>query len=266
MPKIIHLSDTHVGYQDLGEAYERLIDGIIAGVRPASEYVVVVTGDLVEDANAPGAYDPVRDGVDRLEAAGFGVLAAPGNHDYGTGDLGHKKFVPRFKQAFFGDPGVTYPKLDAVDGIALIGLDSMAEELHWYDRLFAQGELGRAQLQRLDALLGRDDVRACGHRVVYLHHHPFDPLPLHELKDSPELGEVLRGRGNVDALLYGHNHRAWKRHGTWGIGRCCDGGSATRKLGAPGPHRVIDLAGDPRLDYDGDFHGSYGVRREGEPA
>ncbi len=263
MPSVIHLSDLHVGYADCAERLGCVVANMIFAVRPAGRYVVVVTGDIVEDATAAGGYGEARAALARLEEAGFRLLAVPGNHDYGTGDLGSAEYVERFKEAFFGDAATGYPKLDAIDGVAFLGLDSMAEELHWYDRLFAQGELGRAQLQRLDGLLGRDDVRACGHRVVYLHHHPFDPLPLHELKDSAELGEVLRGRGNVDALLYGHNHRAWKRNGTWGIGRCYDGGSATRKLGAPGPHRVIDLSGDPRLDYDGDFHGSYGIRREG---
>jgi 3',5'-cyclic AMP phosphodiesterase CpdA len=222
-------------------------------MRPAAEYVIVITGDLVEDANVSGVYDQARARIDRLRQAGFAVLVIPGNHDYGTGDLGSKEFVERFKQAFFGDASVTYPKLDVIGDIAFIGLDSMAEELHWYNRLFANGQLGEAQMERLDACLSDPAVEACSHRVVCLHHHPFDPKLLHELKDSAALGEVLAGHGNVDALLYGHNHEGWKRPGQWGIGRCYDAGSATRKDGKPGYHRVIDLGGDPRLDYDGDF-------------
>ena len=253
MPKIVHLSDLHVGYEDCGAQYKRLIDGIIARATPAGEYVVLVTGDSVENANDPDAFGRARAGVDRLTEAGLRVLALPGNHDYGTGDLGNRKFVAIFKEVFFGDRDATYPKLDAVGDVAFIGLDSMAEELHWYDRLFAQGELGAAQLGRLDAMLGDVGVQACRRRVVYLHHHPFDPWPLHELKDSAALGEVLTGRGNVDALLYGHNHRGYVRNGTWGIPRCYDAGSATHKDGRPGYHRVIDLDTQPAADFDGSF-------------
>jgi hypothetical protein len=63
--------------------------------------------------------------------------------------------------------------------------------------------------------------------------------------------------GNIDALLYGHNHAGKKANGNWGIPRCYDGGSATRKGGSAGEHRVMDLALDPRFDYGGDFHGNY---------
>ena len=130
----------------------------------------------------------------------------------------------------------------------------MAEEVHWYDSLFANGELGEKQLERLDKILSRKSVQDCAYRVVYLHHHPFDPLPFHELKDSKELGETLKKHGNIDAILYGHNHIGKKRNGSWGIPRCYDAGAATRKDNDAGYHRVIDLTRDARLDYDGDFH------------
>jgi 3',5'-cyclic AMP phosphodiesterase CpdA len=257
MKKIIHFSDMHVGYKDLGARFERIIDNAIFTKEPARDYVILITGDLVEDANDPGSYEQARAHVERLCAAGFTVLPVPGNHDYGTGDLGSKQFVDAFKETFFGSTGVSYPKLDVIDGVAFIGLDSMAQELHWYDRLFAQGELGAEQLGRLEAILRDGAVAACSHRVVYLHHHPFDPRPLHELKDSDALRETLTSCGNVDALLYGHNHAGKKRNGKWGIPRCYDAGSTTRKNGTPGYHRVIDLSRDPRWDYDADFHGSY---------
>lgn len=40
--------------------------------------------------------------------------------------------------------------MDIIENIAFMGLDSMAEELNWTDRLFAQGELGNKQLKRLE--------------------------------------------------------------------------------------------------------------------
>lgn len=257
MKKVIHFSDVHVGFGDLSDRFEIVLGNLIFTKEPASDYVVVVTGDLVEDATGPANYPRARAHIERLRQVGFDVLTVPGNHDYGTGDIGSRQFVDLYKQTFFGAADVTYPKLDVLDGAAFLGLDSMAEELNWYDRLFAQGELGDAQLVRLDALLRGPAVAACRYRVVYLHHHPFDPWPLHELKDSAALGEVLIGCGNVDALLYGHNHQGKKRNGKWGIPRCYDAGSTTRKRGSAGYHRVIDLSRDPRWDYDADFHGNY---------
>ena len=256
MKRIIHLTDLHIGYRDLGERFEIIVDNILFSMRPACRYVVVITGDLVEKGSKPAHYQAARQAFDRLRAGGFRVLTVPGNHDYGSGFEMSKKYVPIFKEVFFDDPRVVYPKLDIIGGVAFIGLDSVAEELDWRDRLFAEGELGEAQRQRLVSLLRDGTVRACRRRVIYLHHHPFDPHPLAQLRDSKELGQILMNHGKIDALLYGHNHAGNKHNGGWGVTRCYDGGSATRKGGAAGMHRVMDLRKDPRRDYCGDFHGN----------
>ena len=260
MRKIIHLSDTHIGYEDLGERFRCIVDNIIFVCSPAEEYVVLWTGDLVESALDESNYEEARAQKEKLEAAGFIVLVIPGNHDYGTGLFSSKKYVKLFKETFYGTGDVVYPKLDVIDDVAFIGLDTMAEEIHWYDRLWANGELGDEQLKRLDSLLGEKSVQECAYRVVYMHHHPFNQLMLHELKDSEALGEALRKHcdaARVDALLFGHNHYGKKWNGTWDIARCYDAGSTTRKWNFAGYHRIIDLSKDPRLDYDGDFHCSY---------
>lgn len=57
--------------------------------------------------------------------------------------------MEKFKQNFHGTKDVTYPVKTIIDDIAFIGLDSMAEELHWYDRLWAEGELGKDQPGRV---------------------------------------------------------------------------------------------------------------------
>ena len=252
--KIIHLSDLHVGYaeQDLSARFQKILSNIAHRCQPSSNYVILITGDLVELATDEVSHLEVRKHLKEIEEAGFRVLVVPGNHDYGTGNLGYKKYVSIFKEIFFNDPEIKYPKLDLFDEIAFIGLDSTAEELHWYDRLFSEGELGQMQLEGLDKILTMSSVVACQKRVVYLHHHPFDPWPLHELKDSDRLGHVLLKHNNVDALLYGHNHRG-KKHEKWGIARCYDAGSSTRKNNVLSVHRVIDLFQDPCFDRDEDF-------------
>lgn len=255
MKKIIHFSDMHVGYGDLGRRFLCIAENVIFDKQPAGDYVIVITGDLIDNALNATNFEEMRLSIEKLKHAGFEVLVVPGNHDYGTGACGFKRYVDHFKKVYFGDNRMAYPKLDIIDKVAFIGLDSMAEELDWHDRLFAQGELGKPQLERLDKMLAAHDVTKCAKRVVYLHHHPFDPKFLHQLKDWAALGTILQERGNVDALLYGHNHEGKIRHGKWGIPRCYDAGSTTRKNGDVGFHRVIDLSRDPRWDYDGNFHG-----------
>ena len=228
MKRIIHMSDLHVGHEDLGDRFRTIINRLIfeKGDKP-EDYVIVITGDLVENANNPLSYDEVKSGLTNLKNEGFKhILIAPGNHDYGTGSNGDPKFVNAFKKSFFGEI-IEYPKLDIIDNIAFIGLDSMAEELHWYDDLFAQGELGKDQLERLRKRLKLQKVQKCSKKVIYLHHHPFAPRPFHELKDSSSLKKIIEGK--VDAILYGHNHQGQIHNGKWGIKRCYDAGTATLK-------------------------------------
>ena len=226
------MSDWHVGATGILERLDHAVASLIleCGDR-AEDYVLVITGDLVDSASR-AHYDLVLPRLERLRAEGFQhILVVPGNHDYGTGNLGDPAFVPRFKEAFFGQQ-LTYPKLDVIDDIAFLGLDSMAEELHPDDRRWAQGELGPAQLLRLEAELC-DNLRSVRRRVVYLHHHPFDPYPLHQLKDSEALRGVVQraaaAGSPLDAILYGHNHMGKARYGKWGVPRCYDAGTTTLK-------------------------------------
>lgn len=253
MTKIIHLTDTHLGYKGLSSRMREIISRIIFTKEEASNYVIVHTGDIVEDATDDGSYEEASMHFERLKSAGFHLLVVPGNHDYGTGVVSHKKYVTKFKETFFNDSTITYPKLDVIGNIAFIGLDSMAEELNWYDRLSAEGELGQEQLSRLSTMLSHNShVINADHIVVYLHHHPFHPKPLLHLKDSDKLGEIIK-KHNISAILFGHNHDGKKWNGKWGVSRIYDGGTSTGKHGKPCPHRVIDLSREPVFDYDAEF-------------
>ncbi len=264
MRKIIHLSDLHIGFRNLEEKAIAVFDRIRAVIteRPP-RYIVVITGDLVNNATVAGSYERARKALDYLRTLGFKtILVVPGNHDYGTGNRGYKKFVPLFKE-YFLDATVNFPKVDIIDSIAFIGLDSIASELHWYDRMWAEGELGRRQIEGLRSILGEGKVKACAKRVIYLHHHPFRWRPLHQLKDSRALKKVLSAamqRGmSIDALLFGHNHEGNAHNGRWGIPRCYDGGTATLKsrpalvrwavwYQVQASIRIIDLEQDPSTD------------------
>lgn len=261
--RIVHLSDLHVGAEGMLTRLRHIVGHLKFEFESnPGDHVIVITGDAVDVAGKTN-YRQAKAQLDDLEAAGFErILVAPGNHDYGDGLCGNPKWVPVFHEVFYGGP-LEFPKLDIIGDIAFIGLDSMMEELNSDDLLGAEGELGTEQRARLEEIL-RGDAAGCQRRVIYLHHHPFDPYPFHHLKDSEALGEVLNaviGDGIlIDALLYGHNHQGRAHYDHWGIPRCYDAGSATRK---PRPQlvelfpwfqvrarsRLIDLENDvPQID------------------
>ncbi len=265
MKKIIHMSDLHIGYKNFKQKFINIIDCLKKELPgKLSQYVVIITGDLVQNANKKVSYSDATESLNYLKQGGFKyVLVVPGNHDYGTGNRGKKKFISQFKNTFYGKE-IDYPKVDIIDKIAFIGLDSMAKELNWYNELWAQGQLGKKQLSELENILNQDVIKACDKRVIYLHHHPFKWRPLHELKDSRRLHRVIKkiiDRGiPIDAILFGHNHEGKPHNGKWGIPRCYDAGTVTLK---PRPKyvdwapwfqvksstRVIDLSKNPETDY-----------------
>jgi predicted MPP superfamily phosphohydrolase len=256
MKKIIHLSDLHIGHEDCGSKFRAMIDNIAFLKQPAKNYIVLITGDIVDNATHSEQMDEAVDAIEQLKNHGYKVLVVPGNHDYGTGSRGNKKFVDLFKGKYFKSTEISYPKLDIIDKIAFIGLDSTAEELHWHDRFFSEGELGEGQLKRLKTILNKKDV-AGRKKVVYLHHHPFDFKLGLQLKDKNALRKIIENK--IDALLFGHYHSSPVSagkifHGVWGIARCYNAGSSTHKNGNIGFQRIIDLSkADPRMDYDGNF-------------
>jgi predicted MPP superfamily phosphohydrolase len=182
MEKIIHLSDLHIGHKECGARFRAIIDGITKTKQPAKDYIIVITGDIVDNANRSKLTDEAVADIELLKECGYRVQIIPGNHDYGTGGIGNKKFVDIFKERYYGSQDINYPKLDIIGKIAFIGLDSTAEELHWHDRFFAEGELGEEQLKRLRSIL-KDKKIADMKKVVYLHHHPFDYKAGMQLKD-----------------------------------------------------------------------------------
>ena len=116
MKKIIHLNDLHVGFEDCGERVQCISENIIFERQPAEDYVIVITGDLVERTTDPCNYEETRLFLEKPEDADFTVLVVPGKHDYGTCGCGSKKYVRRFRELFFGDREVEYPEVDFLDG------------------------------------------------------------------------------------------------------------------------------------------------------
>lgn len=277
--KILHLSDLHIGgdYPSSSadgdgsactKRCETIVNNIVTNCTPASNYVVVITGDVTDGGSVllsegiEQQYEEAAGLIEKLRANGFVVLPAPGNHDYGCmGTHPKKKYGQMFREKLLFNYQGTFPVLGRangpglIDGVAFIGLNSMEAAIDRNYYFGAQGRLGNQQLKRLKDMLDSEEVRNASVRVVYLHHHPFSPEPNMELHDAEAFKKALDG-GDVNMLLFGHNHNGWKWNGWWDIPRCYDAGTTTRKEGKTGYHRIMDPAENISTDYDGDFLGN----------
>lgn len=286
--KIIHFSDIHIGYKDkeysdkyylADDRFSLIIDNLQVKLKELdkleqNEYVIVITGDLVnqagdKDDDGYQNYKIMKDKLTQLNNNGFkNILIVPGNHDYYKPYLhADKKLVQIFKDNFWGFTQTSaltedYPRLNIINNVAFIGLDSMSAENGLIRSWGADGDLGRPQKARLVDLLNNDSVQKCPHRVIYLHHNPFDLNYWHILRDAKEFKELLKtyndshANKKIDLLLFGHTHNAQKYDGNCGISRCYEAGTTTRKLCMPGIHRLIDIE-NPDKDIDLDLHGNY---------
>ena len=254
--KIIHISDTHIGAPHAAERLSSLIADIRRMTEGAEKWVVVHTGDLI-DREAPEYHPTALELIRELQpddgSARLPFLLVPGNHDYGRSWRIDRDRAAAFREAFaehiFGDQPAQFPVLHVMDGCAFIGLDSSAAEFGILKGLFAEGELGQDQLDRLNRLL--DDPKLAGlYKVVYLHHHPFiDSYAIRpdigdrhffsklyswygrgrlRLKDANSLLQILRDR--VDLLLFGHKHYGLDHRfeaQRYGLGMALDASSST---------------------------------------
>lgn len=288
--KIIHFSDIHIGYKDkeysnrysvADDRFSVIIDNLQVKLqelkkREENDYVIIVTGDLVNqagDIDDDGAYQNykiIKDKFTKLNNNGFkNILIIPGNHDYYKPYLyADQTLVQVFQDNFWGftqEPALTenYPRLNIINNVAFIGLDSMSAESGPFKSWGAEGDLGQIQRDRLVDLLNNNvAVKSCAYRVIYLHHNPFERVYWHILQDSEEFKNLLKSYNDthsdqkIDLLLFGHTHNAQKYDGNCGVSRCYEAGSTTRKEGRPGIHRLIDIENSNK-DIDLDLHGNY---------
>jgi 3',5'-cyclic AMP phosphodiesterase CpdA len=138
-------------------------------------------------------------------------LAVPGNHDYYTKrDARSGAFERSFSAWQTGErvDEAPYPFARQVGPVWLIGVNSSAGKIWPWD---ASGQVGSAQLERLERLLGR---LSPGLRILVTH------FPVVRADGRPErfdhrlhdLAEMLRiaEKGGVCLWLHGHLHRAFQ--------------------------------------------------------
>jgi 3',5'-cyclic AMP phosphodiesterase CpdA len=99
--------------------------------------------------------------------------------------------------------GDSYPFVRLRGPLALIGVTTAVAT----GDLGAWGEIGAAQLSRLEAVLGAPEV-AARVRVILLHHPPVvhRPPEHRNLRDREALVSLL-ARTGADLVLHGHDHR-----------------------------------------------------------
>lgn len=187
-----------------------VLDALLAAVREERPDQVLLTGDLVhvglpEEIEAAGQW---------LRALGdpSHVMLVPGNHDVYARDSWPA--VARAWAPYLAAPrkgNVPFPvtrRLAAENGgaVELIGLSSAVPS----PLFMASGELGSAQLGRLDEILGVSDAFRC----VLLHHPPLPDMTSRRkgLRDARQLRDVLCDRG-AELVLHGHVHRNVSRRG-----------------------------------------------------
>ncbi|MFL0566097.1 phosphodiesterase [Microbacterium sp. 179-I 1D1 NHS] len=196
---LLHLSDTHLrgpGPQLFdsvdGEAsLTAALDAIeSSGIAPDA---IVFTGDLV-DLGEAAAYDAIRALVDPFaDRLGARLLWVMGNHD----DRG--AFREHLLDETPADPTAPYDRVDELDGLRIVTLDTSVPGHH-------HGELSAAQLEWLRDVLATPAPLGT---VLAMHHPPVPSvLPLAasvELRDQNRLADVLRGT-DVRAIIAGHLH------------------------------------------------------------
>ncbi|THE07335.1 phosphodiesterase [Microbacterium oleivorans] len=196
---LLHLSDTHLrgpgprlfdsvdGEASLTAALDAIES---SGVAPDA---IVFTGDLV-DLGEAAAYDAIRALVEPFaERLGARLLWVMGNHD----DRG--AFREHLLDQTPADPSAPYDRVDELDGLRIVTLDTSVPGHH-------HGELSAAQLDWLSSVLATPAPLGT---VLAMHHPPVPSvLPLAasvELRDQRRLADVVRGT-DVRGIIAGHLH------------------------------------------------------------
>jgi len=199
--KIIHLTDLHLvtpGQRLYGlDPHARLLAAIddINASHTDTDFVLI-TGDLAHHGEA-AAYEALKAAVNRL-ALPYHLLL--GNHD------DRAAFLRVFPETAVDDGGFVQGSVTTPGG-TFIFLDTHEPGTH-------EGSLCEARLAWLDRTL----ANLQGGPAFLALHHP--PLPLAipamdilALRQGREVAAILKRRGNVRHIFFGHVHRPI--HGTW---------------------------------------------------
>jgi 3',5'-cyclic-AMP phosphodiesterase len=154
---------------------------------------VLVNGDCAHLQGRTADYEQFLNLLKPLREAGLPIHANFGNHD----DREH----------FWGAVPADEQRAKAVEDRQIVVLQSPRADWIMLDSLqktnSTPGELGEKQLHWLSEELDRRKDRRV---IVMVHHQPDEREKISGLLDTKPLLDVLLGRKQVKALLYGHTH------------------------------------------------------------
>ena len=175
-----------------------VLAAIVADMKAQKPDHIAVTGDIA-NIGLPAEYAHGRDWLDGLGAAND-VSFIPGNHDIyvaGCEELAARAWGANMR----GDAGESFPYVRRRGPVALIGVSSGVITAPF----MATGEVGRAQLAKLAALLDALQAEKL-FRVVMIHHPPVSLSPHHKrLVDADAFKTVIASHG-AELVLHGHDH------------------------------------------------------------
>ncbi len=186
-----------------------VLDTLVADLKQQRPDHIAVTGDLI-NIGLPGEMATALAWLQTLGPP-EAVTVIPGNHDLYTSigrDIGIARWGAFMQsngagQEFVDAREAAFPFVRIVGRIAIVGLNSALPR----PPMIASGELGAAQLARLETILGRLH-HATLFRLVLIHHPPLvgQATRHHDLTDAAALETVLH-RNGAELVLHGHNHR-----------------------------------------------------------
>jgi 3',5'-cyclic-AMP phosphodiesterase len=188
---IAQLSDPHIGADWIAPDPAALLSAAVAAVGRIGPDVVIVSGDLVENAE-DAEYERIREVLEPLDVP---VHVLPGNHD--DRDALHRHFgVP-------GEGGEPVQYAVELGPLRLVVLDSTAPG-------HEHGELDGERLDWLDRELAAAPERQT---LIAMHHPPLrtgaPAIDAIALRDDGRraLGELLERHPQVRKVVAGHVHR-----------------------------------------------------------
>jgi 3',5'-cyclic AMP phosphodiesterase CpdA len=196
--RIAHLSDLHFGRND-----PKIVSATEAWLQQQQPDLVIISGDFTQRARV----DQFRQAsayLNRLRAAGFRVLAVPGNHDVPLYDVVRRFAVPlrRYKRYIDNELCPWFEN----EEVAVLGINT-ARSLTIRD-----GRINREQMAVIEARFGA--VPEAKTRILVTH-HPLYAMPIGR---GTELTEAVGRhqdavaavcRAGVHIALAGHFHRTY---------------------------------------------------------
>ena len=198
MARIAHLSDIHFGAND-----PKIVRATEAWLQERQPDLVIISGDFTQRARVQ-QFKEASAYLNRLRAAGFKVLAVPGNHDVPLYDVVRRFLAPLDRYKRYIDNNLC-PWFEN-DEVAVLGINT-ARSL-----TTKHGRINREQMKMLEerfASVPEQKTR------ILVTHHPLFALPIGEggeLKEAAGRHEdavTAMCKAGVHIALAGHFHRTY---------------------------------------------------------